>query len=70
MAPPVPVAEDAVLELVDVVLPFTDIVLVLMPVELDGELEVLDPGDTPELPSALIVVQTALVLGDFWLYGR
>jgi hypothetical protein len=70
VAPPVPVAEDAVLELVDVVLPFTDIVLVLMPVELDGELEVLDPGDTPELPSALIVVQTALVLGDFWLYGR
>lgn len=70
MAPPVPVAEDAVLELVDVVLPFTDIVLVLMPVELDGELEELDPGDTPELPSALIVVQTALVLGDFWLYGR
>ena len=70
MAPPVPVAEDAVLELVDVVLPFTDVVLVLMPVELDGELEELDPGDTPELPSALIVVQTALVLGDFWLYGR
>lgn len=62
VAAPVRVGVDAVPELVAVELPF-----LLVPVELDGELEVVVLA---EMPDTLIAVQAALVLGDFWLYGK
>jgi hypothetical protein len=66
--PPVCVDVDAVLELVEVVLPLTDVVgLVLTPVELDGDPEVLVPEGRPD---TLMAAQAALVLGDCWSYGR
>lgn len=67
-APPVWVEVDAVPELVEVAFPFTGVVgLVLTPVELDGDPEVLVPEERPD---TLIAAQAALVLGDCWLYGR
>lgn len=62
VAAPVCVGVDAVPELVAVEPPF-----LLVPVVLDGDVEVVVLA---EMPDTLIAVQTALVLGDFWLNGK
>jgi len=62
VAAPLRVGVDAVPELVAVEPPF-----LLVPVELDGEPEVVV---LVEMPDTLIAVQAALVLGDFWLNGK